>query len=79
MEKNLPPKLDSETLKQLATFQLVGIIMEQGKTIEKLTSRVVEQQKIEKLKVSRDLDSTTSSKPPSGDILKKPKKSSKSQ
>ena len=53
--------------------------MEQGKTIEKLTSRVVEQQKIEKLKVSRDLDSTTSSKPPSGDILKKPKKSSKSQ
>lgn len=72
MEKNLLPKLDSETLKQLATEQLVEIIMEQGKTIEKLTSRVIElEQEIEKLKVSRDLDSTTSSKPPSADILKK--------
>ncbi|QXE24844.1 transposase IS66 [Richelia sinica FACHB-800] len=72
MEKDLPPKLDSESLKQLATEQLVEIIMEQGKTIEKLTSRVIELESvIEKLKVNRDLDSTTSSKPPSGDILKK--------
>jgi len=72
MQKDLPPKLESEILKQLATEQLVEIIIEQGKTIEKLTSRVIElEQEIEKIKVSRDLDSTTSSKPPSGDILKK--------
>lgn len=72
MEKDLPLKLDSETLKQLATFQLVEMLIEQGKTIEKLTNRVIElEQEIEKLKVSRDLDSKTSSKPPSGDILKK--------
>ena len=72
MQKDLPPKLDSETLKQLATGQLVEIIMEQGNTIDKLKSRVIELEiVIEKLKVSRDLDSTTSSKPPSGDILKK--------
>lgn len=72
MEKTLPPKLESETLKQLATEQLVEMLIEQGKTIEKLTSRVIELEKeIEKLKVSRDLDSTTSSKPPSADILKK--------
>lgn len=75
MQKDLPPKLDSETLKQLATEQLVEIIIEQGKTIEKLTNRVIElEQEIEKLKVSRDLDSTTSSKPPSADILKKTEK-----
>lgn len=72
MPKDLPAKLDSETLKQLATEQLVELIIEQGKTIEKLTSRVRElEQEIEKLKVSRDLDSTTSSKPPSADLLKK--------
>jgi len=75
MQKDLPPKLDSETLKQLAIEQLVEIIIEQGKTIEKLTNRVIElEQEIEKLKVSRDLDSTTSSKPPSADILKKTEK-----
>lgn len=72
MEKSLPGKLESETLKQLATEQLVEIIIEQAKGIEQLKSRVVElEQEIEKLKVSRDLDSQTSSKPPSADILKK--------
>ncbi|WP_174710906.1 hypothetical protein [Nostoc sp. TCL240-02] len=30
MEKDLPPKLDSETLKQLATEQLVEIIIFAG-------------------------------------------------
>jgi transposase len=44
-------------LKQLGTEQLVEIIIDQGKTIEKLTNRVVELEKqIEKLKVSRDLE-----------------------
>ncbi|MBW4434865.1 MAG: hypothetical protein KME28_24905 [Pelatocladus maniniholoensis HA4357-MV3] len=42
MEKNLPPKLDSETLKQLATEQLVEIIIEQASAIEQLKSRVIE-------------------------------------
>ncbi|MBF2008478.1 MAG: hypothetical protein IGS49_24300 [Chlorogloeopsis fritschii C42_A2020_084] len=75
MEKDLPPKLDIETLKQLEKEQLVEIVMEQAKAIEQLKERVIELESvIEKLKVSRDLDSTTSSKPPSGDILKKNEK-----
>jgi transposase len=44
--------------------------MEQALAIEGLKTRVIELENvIEKLKVSRDLDSTTSSKPLSGDIL----------
>lgn len=75
MEKDLPPKLDIETLKQLEKEQLVEMLMEQAKAIEQLKSRVIELESvIEKLKVSRDLDSTTSSKPPSADILKKTEK-----
>ena len=71
MEKKLPPKLDREILKQLGTEQLVEIIIDQGKSIENLTNRVVELEKeIEKLKVSRDLETITLSKPPLGDILK---------
>ena len=42
MEKNLPPKLNSEILRQLAIEQLVEIIIEQGTTIEALKSRVVD-------------------------------------
>jgi transposase len=61
MQKDLLPKLDSEKLSQLATEQLVEIIIEQAKAIEQLKCRVVElEQEIEKLKVSRDLDSKTS-------------------
>ena len=72
MEKNLPPKLDREIFKQLATQQLLEIIIEEGKSIEKLTNRVVElETEIEKLKVSRDLDSIRLWKLRSGDILKK--------
>lgn len=75
MQKDLAAKLDSETLRQLAHSQLVEIIIEQAIAIEQLKSRVVELETvIEKLKVSRDLDSTRSSKPPSGDILKKTEK-----
>jgi transposase len=72
MEKNLPQTLDTEILKQLATEEVVEMIIEEGKSIEKLTNRVVELEKeIEKLKVSRDLDSIRLWKAPSGDILKK--------
>jgi transposase len=72
MEKNLPRKLDRKILKQLATEQVVEIIIEEGNSIEKLTNRVVEVEKeIEKLKVSTDLDSIRLWKEPLGDILKK--------
>ena len=75
MEKNLPPKPDRETLRQLATEQLIEMVMEQALAIEALKTKVIELEiVIEKLKVSRDLDSTTSSKPPSADILKKSEK-----
>ncbi|MDZ7995586.1 MAG: hypothetical protein RM022_005345 [Nostoc sp. EfeVER01] len=60
MEKDLPPKLDIKTLKQLEKEQLVEMLPEQAKAIEQLKSRVIELESIiEKLKVSRDLDSTT--------------------
>jgi transposase len=56
----------------LATEQLLEIIIKQGNSIEKLRNGVVELEKeIEKLKVSRDLDSIRLWKAPSGDILKK--------
>lgn len=75
MEKNLPLELDREILIQLAPEQLVEIIVEQAIATIKLNSRILElEQEIEKLKASRDLDSKTSSKPPSGDILKKSEK-----
>jgi hypothetical protein len=48
------------------------MIIKEGKSIEKLTNRVIELEKeIEKLKVSRDLYSIRSWKALSGDILKK--------
>jgi transposase len=48
--------------------------------IEQLKSRVIElEQEIEKLKISRDLDSTRSSKPPSSDLLKKSEKKLEAQ
>lgn len=57
MEKDLPLKLDIETLKQLEKEQLVEMLVEQAKAIEQLKSRVIELESvIEKLKVSRDLD-----------------------
>jgi transposase len=72
MGKNLLLELERETQLLLAPSQPVDIIVEQAIAIEKLNSRILElEEKVEKLKVSRDLDSSTSSKPPSGDILKK--------
>ena len=75
MEKNLPVELDREILIQLAPEQLVEIIVEQASATIKLNSRILElKQEIGKLKASTDLDSKTSSKPPSGDIFKKSEK-----
>lgn len=61
---------DPENLNQLSKSELVQLIISQQKIIEQL------KQEIEKLKVSRDLDSQTSSKPPSTDLLKKSEKQS---
>ncbi len=70
--KNLPLELDREILMQLAPEQLVEIIVEQAIATMKLNERILELEKeVQKLKVNRDLDSKISSKPPSGDILKK--------
>ncbi len=72
MNQNLPQELDRESLNQLSKEELVEIIIEQSKVIRELQKIIVElQQEIERLKVSRDLDSSNSSKPPSLDILKK--------
>ena len=55
MEKDLPPKLDRESLKQLATEQLVELIMEQAIAIEKLSSKVLElEQEIKKQRMVMD-------------------------
>lgn len=75
MEKALPQKLDRETLLQLPPEQLVEMIIEQAIATEELNKRILELElEVQKLKVSRDLDSQTSSKPPSGDLLKKSEK-----
>lgn len=57
-----------EKLSQLPTEELVEIILTQQEVIKYL------KQEIEKLKISKDLDSKTSSKPPSLDLLKKSEK-----
>ena len=69
-----PPQLpDPETLKQLSTEQLVAIILEQQRVIEQLTLAV------NAVQVNLHLDSQTSSKPPSTDLLNKPEKAKASQ
>ncbi len=57
-----------DELNQLSKAELVQIILTQQKLIEQL------KQEIEKLKLSRDKNSKTSSKPPSTDLLKKSEK-----
>ena len=70
MKKNLPLKLDREILLQLSPEQLVDIIIEQAIATEKLNKRILElEQQVQKLRVSRDLDSKISSKPPSIEIV----------
>jgi transposase len=72
MNQNLPQDLDRESLNQLSKEQLVEIILEQNKVIRELQKTILQlQQEVELLKVTRDLDSSNSSKPPSGDIYKK--------
>jgi transposase len=64
---NQKPELNElEKLNQLSKKELVKMILTQQEIIEEL------KKEIEKLKISRSLDSKISSKPPSSDLLKKP-------
>ncbi len=60
--------INVESLNQLSKIELVQIIIAQQKIIDSL------QQKIEKLKISQNIDSKNSSLPPSTDLIKKPEK-----
>ncbi len=64
----MTPEIDPNQLRQLPVEQLVNVIVQQQLLIEQL------QQEVERLKASLQLDSQTSSKPPSTDLLKKPEK-----
>lgn len=75
MDKNEPLELNRESLFQLSQAQLVDMVIEQALFIKELKKAVTELEvEVQRLKVSKDLDSKTSSKPPSGDILKKSEK-----
>ncbi len=70
---NQEPELNElEKLNQLSKKELVKLILSQQEIIEQLKIE------IEKLKISRSLDSKISSKPPSSDLLKKPERKEKS-
>jgi len=71
----LPQLPDPEKLRQLPSEQLVSIILDQQRVIEQ-QQRVIEQltQEVNRLKLSLNIDSQTSSKPPSSDLIKKPEK-----
>ncbi|MEH1835828.1 MAG: DUF6444 domain-containing protein, partial [Nostoc sp.] len=72
MNLNVPQQIDRKSLNQLSKEELVDIIIEQAIVIQQLQATIEElKQEVGRLSISRDLDSKTSSKPPSGDILKK--------
>lgn len=64
----MTPEFDPNQLQKLPIEQLVNLIVQQQQIIVQL------QQEVERLKASLQLDSQTSSKPPSTDLLKKPEK-----
>jgi transposase len=64
------PQFDPNQLQKLPSEQLISRIVQQQQIIEQL------QQEVERLKAKLQLDSQTSSKPPSTDLLKKPEKPS---
>lgn len=67
-QSQLGSQLKADELNQLSKAELGQIILTQQKLIEEL------KREIEKLKLSPNLDSKTSSKPPSTDLLKKSEK-----
>jgi len=82
MQELRPEKLSTEIILQLAREQLAEIVINQQQVIdnqqqviEKLNQRIAElEQEVERQKAIRLLDSKTSSKPPSTDILQKSEK-----
>lgn len=64
----MTPEFDPNQLQKLPIKQLVNLIVQQQQIIVQL------QQEVERLKASLQLDSQTSSKPPSTDLLNKPEK-----
>ncbi|MEH2119113.1 IS66 family transposase [Nostoc sp.] len=75
MNQNLPQELDRESLSQLPKEELVEMILRQAIVNRELFSSIQElKQEIEKLRVIANIDSKTSSKPPSTDLLKKSEK-----
>ena len=68
---NLPQLPERSTLEQLSPTQLVDMLLAQFQVIEELKAEV------KRLKVSERLDSKTSLKPPSTDVLKKSEKPKK--
>lgn len=68
---NLPQQPERSTLEQLSPTQLVDMLLAQFKVIEELKAEV------KRLHVSKRLDSKTSSKPPSTDVLQKSEKPKK--
>lgn len=73
MSQKPKPELDRQKqLNQLSKEELVKLIVAQQEIIDQLKVE------IEKLKISRNLDSKISSKPPSSDLLKKPEQEAKS-
>jgi transposase len=67
----LPQLPERSTLEQLPQTQLVDMLLAQAKVIEEL------RKKVKRLKTSLGLDSQTSSKPPSTEVLKKSEKPKK--
>ncbi|GJD15186.1 hypothetical protein RIVM261_001420 [Rivularia sp. IAM M-261] len=60
MDKNEPLELNRESLYQLSQGQLVDIVIEQAKSIQELKKSVIELEvEVQRLKVSKDLDSKT--------------------
>jgi transposase len=68
---NLPQLPERSTLEQLPQTQLVDMLLAQFQVIEELKAEV------KRLHVSKRLDSKTSSKPPSTDVLQKSEKPKK--
>ncbi len=64
MMKDLPQQPDQESLTQLSKEELVSIIIEQATLLREQQKVILKtRQKIQRLKVNRDLNSQTSSKP----------------
>jgi transposase len=72
---SISPNRQTAQYDQLCKEELVKLVVEQKKQLEQQQTLIENlSQEIERLKVSRELDSNNSSKPPSSDLLKKSQK-----